>query len=65
MISCKTVPTTERLPFYEVLEPPQRPVLQQLMGEPLKGAIANMNLLIGWGERWESWYKAYKEYESR
>jgi hypothetical protein len=35
------------------------------MGEPLKGAIANMNLLIGWGERWESWYKAYKEYESR
>jgi hypothetical protein len=65
IVGCKTVPTTERTPFYELVEPPTRPVLQQLMDEPLNGAIHNMNLLMTWGQRWELWYEQYKAYESR
>jgi len=62
LVSCKSI---DKVSFYEILDPPSRPVLSQLGDEPLKDAIQNMNLLMRWGDRWESWYIQYKEYESR
>ena len=63
LVGCKTVPTTERTPFYELVEPPARPTLQQLGDEPLRDAIANMSTLMSWGQRWEAWFEQYKAYE--
>ena len=62
LVGCKTVPKSE--PFYEIVSPPSRPVLVQVMDEPIKGLTYNLNLLIKWGERWEAWYSQYKEYEN-
>ena len=59
--ACKTVPTKE--PFYAILDPPTRPTLVQLMDEPMKGLVQNLNILMAYGQRWEAWFDQYKAYE--
>ena len=60
--SCKTVPTTVR--YYDIIPPPTRPKLVQVMDEPIKGLTHNLSLLITHVERWEAWYKQLKAYDS-
>jgi hypothetical protein len=60
--SCKTVPTTVR--YYDIVPPPTRPKLVQVMNDPIKGLTKNLNLLITHVERWEAWYKQLKAYDS-
>ena len=60
--SCKTVPTKE--PYYDIVEPPPRPTLVQVMDEPIKGLTHNLSLLITHVERWEAWYEQLKAYDS-
>jgi hypothetical protein len=59
--SCKTAPTKE--PFYDIVQPPSRPTLVQVMDDPIKGLTKNLNLLITHVERWEAWFEQYKAYE--
>ena len=60
--ACKTVPTRE--PYYDIVQPPSRPKLVQVMDEPIKGLTHNLSLLITHVERWEAWYKQLKAYDS-
>lgn len=60
--SCKTVPTKE--PYYNIVEPPSRPTLVQVMDEPIKGLTHNLSLLITHVVRWEAWYEQLKAYDS-
>jgi hypothetical protein len=60
--SCKTVPTTVR--YYDIIPPPTRPKLVQVMDEPIKGLTHNLSLLITHVERWEACYKQLKAYDS-
>jgi hypothetical protein len=60
--SCKTVPTTVR--YYDIIPPPTRPKLVQVMDEPIRGLTHNLSLLITHVERWEAWYKQLKAYDS-
>ena len=60
--SCKTVPTTVR--YYDIVQPPSRPTLVQVMDEPIKGLTRNLSLLITHVERWEAWYEQLKAYDS-
>jgi len=60
--SCKTVPTRE--PYYDIVQPPSRPKLVQVMDEPIKGLTHNLSLLITHVERWEAWYEQLKAYYS-
>ena len=60
--SCKTVPTTVR--YYDIIPPPTRPKLVQVMDEPIKGLTHNLSLLITHVERWEAWYTQLKAYDS-
>ena len=60
--SCKTVPTKE--PYYDIVDPPSRPTLVQVMDEPVKGLTHNLSLLITHVGRWEAWYEQLKAYDS-
>ena len=60
--SRKTVPTKE--PYYDIVEPPSRPTLVQVMDDPIKGLTRNLSLLITHVERWEAWYEQLKAYDS-
>jgi len=60
--SCKTVPTTVR--YYDIIPPPTRPTLVQVMDDPIKGLTHNLSLLITHVERWEAWYEQLKAYDS-
>lgn len=60
--SCKTIPNTVR--YYDIVEPPTRPTLVQVMDEPIKGLTRNLSLLITHVERWEAWYTQLKAYDS-
>ena len=60
--ACKTVPTKE--PYYDIVQPPTRPTLVQVMDEPIKGLTRNLSLLITHVERWEAWYTQLKAYDS-
>ena len=60
--SCKTIPNTVR--YYDIVEPPTRPTLVQVMDEPIKGLTRNLSLLITHIERWEAWYEQLKAYDS-
>ncbi len=60
--SCKTVPTKE--PYYDIVEPPSRPTLVQVMDEPIRGLTHNLSLLITHVGRWEAWYEQLKAYDS-
>jgi len=60
--SCKTVPTTVR--YYDIIPPPTRPKLVQVMDEPIKGLTHNMNLLMTYAQRWELYLENMKAYDS-
>jgi len=60
--SCKTVPTTVR--YYDIIPPPTRPNLVQVMDEPIKGLTHNMSLLMTYAQRWELYLENMKAYDS-
>ena len=60
--ACKTVPTTVR--YYDIIPPPTRPKLVQVMDEPIKGLTHNMNLLMTYAQRWELYLENMKVYDS-
>ena len=60
--SCKTVPTKE--PYYDIIPPPTRPKLVQVMDEPIKGLTHNMSLLMTYAQRWELYLENMKAYDS-
>ena len=60
--SCRTVPIRE--PYYDIVQPPSRPTLVQVMDDPIKGLTRNLSLLITHVERWEAWYEQLKAYDS-
>ena len=60
--SCRTVPIRE--PYYDIVQPPTRPKLVQVMDEPIKGLTHNMSLLMTYAQRWEAWYEQLKAYDS-
>ena len=59
--SCKTVPTTVR--YYDIIPPPTRPNLVQVMDNPIKGLTHNMNLLMTYAQRWELYLENMKVYD--
>ena len=61
-ISCKTLPVIE--PYYNLVPPPSRPVLEEISDQPVKQLTENMNLLMLYGLRWEAWLENMKEYDS-
>jgi len=60
--SCKTVPTTVR--YYDIIPPPTRPTLVQVMDDPIKGLTHNMSLLMTYAQRWELYLENMKAYDS-
>ena len=60
--SCKTVPTTVR--YYDIIPPPTRPNLVQVMDDPIKGLTHNMSLLMTYAQRWELYLENMKAYDS-
>lgn len=60
--SCRTVPTTVR--YYDIIPPPTRPKLVQVMDDPIKGLTHNMSLLMTYAQRWELYLENMKAYDS-
>jgi hypothetical protein len=60
--SCETVPTTVR--YYDIIPPPTRPTLVQVMDDPIKGLTHNMSLLMTYAQRWELYLENMKAYDS-
>lgn len=58
-ISCQSV---ERIPYWELVPPPERPRLVNLSNDPLRQSTMNLNLLVNHVYRWENWYEQLTSY---
>lgn len=59
MISCQSV---ERVPYWEIVPPPERPKLINLSDDPLRQSTMNLNTLVNHVYRWENWYHQLVDY---
>jgi hypothetical protein len=57
--SCQSV---ERIPYWELVPPPERPRLVNLSNDPLRQSTMNLNLLVNHVYRWENWYEQLTSY---
>ncbi len=59
MISCQSI---ERVPYWEMVPPPERPKLINLSDDPLRQSTMNLNILANHVYRWENWYHQLVDY---
>ena len=59
LISCQSI---EKVPYWEIVPPPERPKLINLSDDPLRQSTMNLNTLVNHVYRWENWYNQLVDY---